>query len=104
MGSRQQLTANISPSSPATISMLTHQPTTKKLPRPPELVITRPVDKRHRPASTLAWRPLEALTADHKDALDRGFKKLNDHVAFHEYLVLTPFLVPRKEDCELKEG
>lgn len=84
--------------------MLTHQPTTKKLPRPPELVITRPVDKRHRPASTLAWRPLEALTADHKDALDRGFKKLNDHVAFHEYLVLTPFLVPRKEDCELKEG
>lgn len=87
--------------------MLTHQPTTKKLPRPPELVITRPVDKRHRPASTVARRPLEALTADHKDAFDlvlSWVQEVERSCGINEYLVLTPFSVPRKEDCELKEG
>jgi len=33
-----------------------------------------------------------------------GFKKLEDYVAFPEYLDLTPFLAPKKEDFGLRKS
>jgi hypothetical protein len=43
----------------------------------------------------------QQIAKKHLISFSHGFKKLDDYVTFPEYLDLTPFLVPRKEDYRL---
>jgi ubiquitin C-terminal hydrolase len=114
MGSRQQLTAstssNLSPSPPATTQPPGQQPApptiTKKLPRPPKPVIMRPAYKRYLiatppPVLVVHLKRFQQIAKTHLISFSHGFKKLDDYVTFPEYLDLTPFLAPRKEDYGL---
>ena len=112
MGSRQQLTAStsstISPSPPTTTQPPQPSPatTTKKLPRAPKPVIMRPAYKRYLiatppPVLVVHLKRFQQIAKTHLISFSHGFKKLDDYVTFPEYLDLTPFLAPRKEDYGL---
>ena len=109
MGSCQQLTAStsstISPSPPTTTQPPQPSPatTTKKLPRAPKPVIMRPAYKRYLiatppPVLVVHLKRFQQIAKTHLISFSHGFKKLDDYVTFPEYLDLTPFLAPRKED------
>jgi len=108
-GPRQQLTAstssNISPSPPtATQPPITDPPpTTKKFPGAPKLVIMRPAYKRYLiatppPVLVVHLKRFQQIAKMHLISFSHGFKKLDDCVTFPQYLDLTAFLAPRKED------
>ena len=109
MGSRQQLTAStsstISPSPPTTTQLPQPAPaTTKKLPRAPKPVIMRPRTNATSPVLVVHLKRFQQIAKTHLMSFPHGFKKLDDYVTFPEYLDLTPFLAPRKEDYGLGKG
>ena len=78
----------------------------KKPPKPPKPVIMRPAYKRYLiavppPVLVIHLKRFQQTTKTPFISFSHGFKKLEDYVSFPEYLDLTPFLAPRKEDYGL---
>ncbi|KAK2465069.1 hypothetical protein APHAL10511_002877 [Amanita phalloides] len=81
-----------------------------KRPKRPKPVIMRPAYKRYLIATA---PPVLVVHLKRFQQTDKapllsftptyGFKKLDDYVTFPEYLDLTPFLAPRKEESELDQ-
>lgn len=78
----------------------------KKPPKPPKPVIMRPAYKRYLiavppPVLVIHLKRFQQTTKTPLISFSHGLKKLEDYVSFPEYLDLTPFLAPRKEDYGL---
>ena len=78
----------------------------KKTPKPPKPVIMRPAYKRYLiavppPVLVIHLKRFQQTSKTPFISFSHGFKKLEDYVSFPEYLDLTPFLAPRKEDYGL---
>ena len=81
-----------------------------KRPKKPKPVIMRPAYKRYLIATA---PPVLVIHLKRFQQVDKmplisftptyGFKKLDDYVTFPEYLDLTPFLAPRREDVETNQ-
>ncbi|KIM42391.1 hypothetical protein M413DRAFT_70760 [Hebeloma cylindrosporum] len=72
----------------------------------PKPVIMRPAYKRYLiavppPVLVIHLKRFQQITRTPLISFSHGFKKLEDYVSFPEYLDLTPFLAPRKEDYGL---
>lgn len=83
----------------------TSKPKLRKKPKP---VIMRPAYKRYLiatppPVLVIHLKRFQQISKS-VISFSSGFKKLDDYVAFPEYLDLTPFLAPRKEDFDLGSG
>ena len=53
------------------------------------------------PVLVVHLKRFQQISRTHMISFSHGFKKLDDYVTFHEYLDLTPFLAPKKEDFGL---
>ena len=78
----------------------------KKPPKPPKPVIMRPAYKRYLiavppPVLVVHLKRFQQTSKTPFISFSHGFKKLEDYISFPEYLDLTPFLAPRKEDYGL---
>jgi len=78
----------------------------KKLPKPPKPVIMRSAYKRYLiavppPVLVIHLKRFQQTTKTPLISFSHGLKKLEDYVSFPEYLDLSPFLAPRKEDYGL---
>ncbi|GLB39187.1 putative peptidase C19 [Lyophyllum shimeji] len=84
--------------------------TVRKKPKQPKPVIMRPAYKRYLigtppPVLVIHLKRFQQISKTHLLSFSHGFKKLDDFVTFPEYLDLTPYLAPRKEDFGLgKKG
>jgi hypothetical protein len=81
-------------------------PPAKKKPSKPKPVIMRPAYKRYLiatppPVLVVHLKRFQQLNKSPFLSFSHGFKKLDDYITFPEYLDLTPFLAPRKEDYGL---
>ncbi|KAF8067875.1 hypothetical protein FPV67DRAFT_1449472 [Lyophyllum atratum] len=91
---------NHSPAKPAAAAV-------RKKPKP---VIMRPAYKRYLigtppPVLVIHLKRFQQINKTHMLSFSHGFKKLDDFVTFPEFLDLTPYLAPRKEDFGLgKKG
>ncbi|KAJ2919019.1 hypothetical protein MD484_g1447, partial [Candolleomyces efflorescens] len=95
-------TATATPGPPAA----TAPPPAKKKPSKPKPVIMRPAYKRYLiatppPVLVVHLKRFQQLNKSPFLSFSHGFKKLDDYITFPEYLDLTPFLAPRKEDYGL---
>ncbi|RDB27569.1 Ubiquitin carboxyl-terminal hydrolase 45 [Hypsizygus marmoreus] len=83
------------------------QPRPKPKPKLPKPVIMRPAYKRYLigvppPVLVIHLKRFQHLpTSKHMLSFSHGFKKLDDYVTFPEFLDLTPYLAPKKEDFGL---
>lgn len=81
-----------------------------KKPSRPKPVIMRPAYKRYLigtppPILVIHLKRFQQISKTHMMSFSHGFKKLDDYVTFPEYLDLTPYLAPKKEDFGLgKKG
>ncbi|KAL0958073.1 hypothetical protein HGRIS_000251 [Hohenbuehelia grisea] len=81
-----------------------------KKPKAPKPVLMRPAYKRYLiaappPVLVIHLKRFQQISKSHIMSFSHGFKKLDDFVTFPEFLNLTPFLAPRKEDFGLgKQG
>ncbi|KAI0071535.1 peptidase C19, ubiquitin carboxyl-terminal hydrolase 2 [Panus rudis PR-1116 ss-1] len=77
----------------------------KKIPRSQQVILRRTY-KRYLiaeppPILVIHLKRFQQTSKQHVVSISGGFKKLDDFVAFPEYLDLTPFLAPRREDFGL---
>jgi hypothetical protein len=84
-----------------------HTSISSRVPRSKQ-VIMRPAYKRYLIASAppvliIHLKRFQQISRTHVISFSHGFKKLDDYVAFPEYLDLGPFLTPRKEDFGLRK-
>jgi len=88
------------------VARITSAPVRKK----PKPVIMRPAYKRYLigtppPVLVIHLKRFQQISKTHMLSFSHGFKKLDDYVTFPEYLDLTPYLAPKKEDFGLgKKG
>jgi ubiquitin carboxyl-terminal hydrolase 16/45 len=81
-----------------------------KKPSRPKPVIMRPAYKRYLigvppPVLVIHLKRFQQISKTHMMSFSHGFKKIDDYVTFPEYLDLTPYLAPKKEDFGLgKKG
>ncbi|KAF9063496.1 hypothetical protein BDP27DRAFT_1335048 [Rhodocollybia butyracea] len=80
-----------------------------KKPKGPKPVIMRPAYKRYLiatppPILVIHMKRFQQINKNPIMSFSSGFKKLEDYVAFPEYLDLTPFLAPKKEDFGLRKN
>ncbi|KAJ2930968.1 hypothetical protein H1R20_g6120, partial [Candolleomyces eurysporus] len=93
-------------SSSAAAAAAAAPPPAKKKPSKPKPVIMRPAYKRYLiatppPVLVVHLKRFQQLAKSPFLSFSHGFKKLDDCITFPEYLDLTPFLAPRKEDYGL---
>jgi len=91
---------------PNTVNPQTPQPAPTKQKSRPKPVIMRPAYKRYLIASpppilVIHLKRFQQISKTPTLSFSNGFKKLDDYVTFPEYLDLTPFLAPKKEDFGL---
>lgn len=72
----------------------------------PKPVIMRPAYKRYListppPVLVIHLKRFQQISKTHIISFSHGFKKLDDYVTFPEFLDLTPYLAPKKEDFGL---
>ncbi|KAF8886497.1 hypothetical protein BD779DRAFT_1611709 [Infundibulicybe gibba] len=72
----------------------------------PKPTIMRPAYKRYLiatppPVLVIHLKRFQQISKTYMMSFSHGFKKLDDYVTFPEYLDLTPFLAPKKEDYGL---
>ncbi|KAJ3524400.1 hypothetical protein NMY22_g11012 [Coprinellus aureogranulatus] len=84
----------------------TSKPPKKKAKEKPKPVIMRPAYKRYLidtppPILVIHLKRFQQLGKTPFLSFSHGFKKLDDYVTFPEYLDLTPYLAPKKEDYGL---
>ncbi|KAF9260553.1 peptidase C19, ubiquitin carboxyl-terminal hydrolase 2 [Marasmius fiardii PR-910] len=99
----------ISASSTSNHTTGAQQPPSKKT-KTPKPTIMRPAYKRYLiaippPILVIHLKRFQQISKMAMMSFSSGFKKLDDYVAFPEYLDLSPFLAPKKEDFGLgKKG
>lgn len=92
---------------PIAVPLSAAPPVQQKKPlKPPKPVIMRPAYKRYLiavppPVLVIHLKRFQQTTKTPLMSFSHGFKKLEDCISFPEYLDLTPFLAPRKEDYGL---
>ncbi|KAF5383153.1 hypothetical protein D9615_004960 [Tricholomella constricta] len=92
---------------PTTTSATSAPGVPRKKPKP---VIMRPAYKRYLigtppPVLVIHLKRFQQVNKTHMLSFSHGFKKLDDFVTFPEFLDLTPYLAPKKEDFGLgKKG
>ncbi|KIL57592.1 hypothetical protein M378DRAFT_379001 [Amanita muscaria Koide BX008] len=109
-GTRVDATAEAEEVKPVAVETTPTKSKSAKPPKKPKPVVMRPAYKRYLISSAPAVlvihlkrfqqmnkAPLISFTPTY------GFRKLEDYVTFPEYLDLTPFLAPKKEDIISKE-
>lgn len=108
-GTRSQSQPN-TPLTPKPSSLSPSQPLPAKRPSKPKPAIMRPAYKRYLiatppPVLVIHLKRFQQISKTPFLSFSHGFKKLDDYVTFPEYLDLTPFLAPKKEDYGLgKKG